>query len=909
MFSDFSGQNLQGRSFKGQNLTEANFNHADLRGVDFTNALLKGATFSHARSGLRYYWVIILLAFSLLLSVLSSHIFCRTGHISLKFMESESPILQSAIASALLVIFSIIIIRRGFALALVLVVIAVADISLEANITRVAIAVAGVETLMLAIAVAIGTTIAIAHGGIIPGILVVAGAIIANIDIHGEETLAGNIVEAAHFSWGLAVTFLGAYVAKQALAEDSKFAFIRLIAITLPAKLGTSFRNANLTDADFTKATLKSTDFRNANLTRTNFHLATNLDLARVSNTILIDREVRDLVVTHRGANQSYRGRNLKGANLAGADLRDADLTEADVSEATFEGAWLERVNLTKTQALTTNFKYSRLTGACLEAWNIDNTTQLDGAICDYVYLLNHQGERRPSSGEFATGEFTKLFQEVLNTVDLIFRNGIDGKAFASSWQKIQIENEGSELAIRSIENKGDGCVIVRVDIPANADKAKIHSNFIQHYDLALKALEEKYRAELNSKDEQITIYRQHQADYKELLVQLLASRPVNLRETQKEATSKSVNSKLVILKVGQGKLTQGFPITLQIGAEGSFPSVECTGVLPSAPEIIQSYGKWQSLYRRGLRTGLRLEVIETKITNFSRKEFFEACHDSAENLKEDLNRWLKSESFRSIREQLLEKLTTSDLIRVIIQTEDSKLRHLPWHLWDFFERYPKSEFALSTPAYERIEKSTSTKAKVNVLAILGDSTGIDIHKDRILLEQLPDAAVTFLVEPNRQEINDQLWAQPWDILFFAGHSCSHAQDEIGQIFINKTDSLTIPQLKHGLKKAIAQGLTLAIFNSCDGLSLAVNLADLHIPQMIVMREPVPDQVAQAFLKNFLAAFASGKPFYYSVREAREKLQGLEDECPCATWLPVICQNPAEIPGTWQDFRNAIGDS
>jgi hypothetical protein len=31
------------------------------------------------------------------------------------------------------------------------------------------------------------------------------------------------------------------------------------------------------------------------------------------------------------------------------------------------------------------------------------------------------------------------------------------------------------------------------------------------------------------------------------------------------------------------------------------------------------------------------------------------------------------------------------------------------------------------------------------------------------------------------------------------------------------------------------------------------------------------------------------------VREAREKLQGLEDRYPCATWLPVICQNPSNI--------------
>jgi hypothetical protein len=44
-------------------------------------------------------------------------------------------------------------------------------------------------------------------------------------------------------------------------------------------------------------------------------------------------------------------------------------------------------------------------------------------------------------------------------------------------------------------------------------------------------------------------------------------------------------------------------------------------------------------------------------------------------------------------------------------------------------------------------------------------------------------------------------------------------------------------------------------------LGLAKHLASLHIPKIIVMREPVPDLVAQEFLKNFLTAFASGKSF------------------------------------------------
>jgi hypothetical protein len=78
----------------------------------------------------------------------------------------------------------------------------------------------------------------------------------------------------------------------------------------------------------------------------------------------------------------------------------------------------------------------------------------------------------------------------------------------------------------------------------------------------------------------------------------------------------------------------------------------------------------------------------------------------------------------------------------------------------------------------------------------------------------LPDAEVEFLVEPERRQLNNKLWEQPWDILFFAGHSKTFG--ETGQIYINQIDSLSLNELKYGLNKAIAQGLQLAIFNSCD---------------------------------------------------------------------------------------------
>jgi CHASE2 domain-containing sensor protein len=176
------------------------------------------------------------------------------------------------------------------------------------------------------------------------------------------------------------------------------------------------------------------------------------------------------------------------------------------------------------------------------------------------------------------------------------------------------------------------------------------------------------------------------------------------------------------------------------------------------------------------------------------------------------------------------------------------------------------------------------------------------------VLDRLPDADVTFLVEPDRHKLTEFLWDdRGWDILFFAGHSSSQADGTTGQIAVNPQENLTVAQLQNALKKAIARGLKIAIFNSCDGLGLARELADLHVPQMLVMREPVPDRVAQAFLKSFLTTFARGNTFYLSVREAREKLQALEDRFPCATWLPTICQNPAVKPPTWQELSGKIG--
>ncbi|HLP90827.1 MAG TPA: CHASE2 domain-containing protein [Nostocaceae cyanobacterium] len=356
---------------------------------------------------------------------------------------------------------------------------------------------------------------------------------------------------------------------------------------------------------------------------------------------------------------------------------------------------------------------------------------------------------------------------------------------------------------------------------------------------------------------------------------------------------------KLVVLKFGEGSFDQGFSVTLQISEERQLPSIEITGKLPPAPELLQAYNHWQSSYR-SLGSLYRLYAKSTQRTNVSKTA---DCNDAADLLKKSINSWLQAEEFRRVREKWLEGLLPTEEIRVIVQTENGHLQRLPWHLWDLLERFPKAEIALSPINYEINHKQRTPNLLVNVLAIVGNSQGIDTQADQVLLKQYSDADVQMVLEPQRQELTDHLWGKNWDILFFAGHSCTH-DNETGRIYLNSTDSLTIKELKYALRKAVDSGLQLAIFNSCDGLGLARELADLQIPQIIVMREPVPDEVAQEFLKYFLQFFASGESLYQSVRQARQRLQGLEHKFPCATWLPVICQNPVQIPLTWQELKS-----
>jgi uncharacterized protein YjbI with pentapeptide repeats len=327
---------------------------------------------------------------------------------------------------------------------------------------------------------------------------------------------------------------------------------------------GANLKKINLNEADLVRADLSNADLKEASLGKANFKGAI-LRGADLREAILhyadfsrpINAKIADTELSEAYNRASLRGANLSGADLfkadlsgaelievdlSGADLEEADLKNANLREAKliktellgadlrraflintdlcganfgaarlsaacFIGANLLEADLTMAQALATDFKQAILTGACIENWNISSDTILDDVICDYIYFKRRQKERRPHNDQFAPGDFAKLVQDSLDTVDLIFDKGVNWQAFSYSFVNTQVENEGIPLAIRSIENKGDGVVLIRVSVPPDADKGKIHNDFKEGYELAQKTLEHQFQARLEVKTRKLIDY------------------------------------------------------------------------------------------------------------------------------------------------------------------------------------------------------------------------------------------------------------------------------------------------------------------------------------------------------------------------------------------------------------------
>ncbi|MBW4441721.1 MAG: pentapeptide repeat-containing protein [Plectolyngbya sp. WJT66-NPBG17] len=456
---DFSGKNLCGRNFTGQDLRGANFSNADIRGANFSKADLSRANFTGAKAGLQKRWLFAQLVISFVLSATLNFVAAVINGAFIAYLFSEDSIRDATILPGIISI--------GL-LATVYLAIARQGLTTRAFIT-IAVAVAFAGTGAVAVAFAVAGAVAFA----------VAVAVLSGL--------------------------LSLYVVWRVSKNDEKFELARTFGVAFSSLGGTHFYNADLTGANFTNATLKSTNFRDATLTHVCWRDAKKLDRARVGNSILQHSAIRELLVEDGyGYKKSFIAANLEGANLQGVNLEAANLTRANLSNALLHCANLKAANLRETLVIEADFTGAYLTGACIEAWNIDHTTKLDRVDCQYIFLLDQPNalgsrERRPHAPDtvFAPGDFEKLYKKIINTVQILMRNGINPEAFAAGFQQLMQENPDiTHDSIQSFEKKGND-VLLTLEVPEGTHKAQIAQSFELTYRDRIQQLEAENKQHL----------------------------------------------------------------------------------------------------------------------------------------------------------------------------------------------------------------------------------------------------------------------------------------------------------------------------------------------------------------------------------------------------------------------------
>jgi branched-chain amino acid transport system substrate-binding protein len=365
--------------------------------------------------------------------------------------------------------------------------------------------------------------------------------------------------------------------------------------------------------------------------------------------------------------------------------------------------------------------------------------------------------------------------------------------------------------------------------------------------------------------------------------------------------------SKHIVLKIESGSFATGFQVVLSYFDKGKISRREQDGKLPAAPGLLKAYTDFRQAFfchentREFIPVDLfRIVVPLNQVTNPK------GIRECALDLNNQFQSWLNKLT-PEIKLELIYSLRQPELVQFILKisnSEDSEiLEKLPWHTWEFFKTYNISveitlDRILESPNRNKLGKT------VRILAVLGNDIGINVQEDLHILKKIWGAWVTELNKPSREELTTALRQQPWDILFFAGHSGSDKKS--GRLYLNnkkdlKENSLKLDEIPRALDKAVESGLKMAIFNSCDGLGLVSPLVNAGIPWVVVMREPVSDAVAHDFLRYFLEAFSQGTPFVQAIREARDQIGEKHGHLPWE-WLPVVCQSQSAIPLVWPQW-------
>lgn len=324
---------------------------------------------------------------------------------------------------------------------------------------------------------------------------------------------------------------------------------------------------------------------------------------------------------------------------------------------------------------------------------------------------------------------------------------------------------------------------------------------------------------------------------------------------------------------------------------------------------LTKLYQEWQKIYLSFYNTALRGKVANMGSLPTPPIDWHARLVQAEAQFLSVFHHWLRSAELFDIRKQIAQvsKQNQTPYLDIFIACITPDLAKLPWEVWEI-----GTEFALDSSQIRIVRTATNRRgtvintqgkypSKARILVILGDDTGLNFESEKQAIASLKDYAdVKFIGwQPNKNidylktEIVQTISCQNgWDILFFAGHS-NETNLTGGELGIAPGVALSISQLEPALITAKDRGLQCAIFNSCNGLSIADKLIDLGISQVAVMREPIHNQVAEVFLPRFLQALSEYKDVHESLISAAQYLKVEKNfTYPSAYLIPSLFRHP-----------------
>lgn len=320
------------------------------------------------------------------------------------------------------------------------------------------------------------------------------------------------------------------------------------------------------------------------------------------------------------------------------------------------------------------------------------------------------------------------------------------------------------------------------------------------------------------------------------------------------------------------------------------------TASLPYPEEIQKCYQLWRQRYHRFYQLSPPQSASNSGRLNPGSGDLAHDLMDAEKRLVKAFQRWLGSGELRAIQQQIREQLpaisspkqaVTQPGVDIFLACDAEEMEQLPWEVCALgLDGIAPGALRIVRTAMDEPEAPHIPKVprkKSRILAVLGDDPTLPLQEDWKAVRSLQSIAhierfiwqsndsVSLIKQKFAAKICD---SRGWDVLFFAGHS-DDTDVTGGKIAITPKISLAISEIEDYLTQARENGLQLAIFNSCSGLSIAKSLVALGL-QVVVMREPIRNDVAQRFLPTLCQHLAQHNDIHDALLQASQYLQSAE---------------------------------